>query len=578
MQAGRIPRFWTYLRPFRAQLVLLFLAIVGATFAFLPAPWLEKRIIDDALAHGDMGLLLQLVAAIAALIVVGRLLSFARGYLSARVQQSVLTSVRMHMYEHLQRMSQAFFARHGTGSLLSRVTHDVGQVQNLLNDKLFEVVASGLKVLVVVGLLFAISPKLTLLCAIPLPIVTAVFLLLRKRVYAENVALQETHARLSDRIQQHFSGMKVIQAEVIEDRMRGEMLGASRKLERVGVRRQVLAITGDLMTTVVAYAPIVVIIWGVGGSMVMGGALSLGSLLAFTQYLFGLIQPVTQLFRFNMDLQAGYAALDRIYDILDQEPDIRDAADAVPFDGPVETIRFDDVSLAFDDGDGGERFALRHVSFEVHRGERLALVGPSGAGKTSVINLLLRFNQPTSGRILINGQPIERFTIDSLRRSMAYVSQEVFLFSGTVRQNLTLGRDVTGPQVSAALSLAAAEDFVAQMHGGVDAAVEEQGANMSGGQRQRLAIARMALKDASVCLLDEATAALDSQSEQLVLERLDAHLAERTAIVVAHRFSFLQVVHRVLVLTEGRLVEDGTVDVLLARRGVFHALHEAQRA
>jgi ABC-type multidrug transport system fused ATPase/permease subunit len=578
MQAGRIPRFWTYLRPFLAQLVLLFLAIVGSTFALLPAPWLEKRIIDEALARGDMHLLLQLVAVIAALIVVGRLLSFARGYLSARVQQSVLTSVRMHMYEHLQRMSQAFFARHGTGSLLSRVTHDVGQVQNLLNDKLFEVLASGLKVLVVIGLLFAISPKLTLLCTIPLPVVTAVFLLLRKRVYAENVALQETHARLSDRIQQHFSGMKVIQAEVIEDRMRGEMLGASRKLERVGVRRQVLAITGDLMTTVVAYVPIVAIIWGVGGSMVVGGAMSLGSLLAFTQYLFGLIQPVTQLFRFNMDLQAGYAALDRIYDILDQEPDIRDAVDAVPFEGHVETIRFDDVSLAFGDGDGGEHFALRHVSFEVHRGERLALVGPSGAGKTSVINLLLRFNQPTSGRILINGQPIERFTIDSLRRSMAYVSQEVFLFSGTVRQNLTLGRDVTGPQVSAALSLAAAEDFVAQMHGGVDAPVEEQGANMSGGQRQRLAIARMALKDASVCLLDEATAALDSQSEQRVLERLDAHLAERTAIVVAHRFSFLQVVQRVLVLTEGRLVEDGTVDALLARRGVFHALHEAQRA
>ncbi|MCU0692830.1 MAG: ABC transporter ATP-binding protein/permease [Polyangiaceae bacterium] len=578
MRAGRISRFWTYLRPFSTQLVLLFAVIAGSIFALLPAPWLEKRIIDDAIPGGDTRALLLLVASIAGLFALGRGLSFARGYLSAKVRQRVLTDVRMHMYEHLQRMSQRFFARHGTGGLLSRITHDVEQVQNLLNDKLFEVVASGIKIVAVIGFLFAISPKLTLLCAIPLPIVAGIFLLLRKRVYRENVALQETHARLSDRIQQNFSGMKVIQAEVLEDRMRDETLRTSRELERVSVRREVLAVTGDLMTTLVAYVPIVSIIWGVGGTMVIRDTLTLGSLLAFTQYLFGLIMPITQLFRFNMELQAGYAALDRIYDILDEEPDIKDAPDAVELREPIETITFDDVSLAFAEGLDAPRYALRHVSFEVRRGERLALVGPSGAGKTSVINLLLRFYRPTSGQIRINGQPIERFTIESLRRAMAYVSQEVFLFSGTVRQNLTLGRDVPNPKISTALSLAAADDFVSKMRGGVDATVDEQGTNMSGGQRQRLAIARMALKDATVCLLDEATAALDSQSERLVLERLHAHLADRTAVVIAHRFSFLQVVHRVLVLTDGRLVEDGTVQALLARRGVFYALHEAQHA
>ena len=479
MAQGRIKRFWSYLRPFTSQLVVLFVVIAGSTFALLPAPWLEKHIVDDALEHRDIDKLLLYVGGIVICVVAGRGLTFLRGYISARLRQRVLTTVRMDMYEHLQRMSQGFFARHGTGGLLSRVTHDVEQVQNLLNDKLFEIVASGVKIVAVIGFLFAISPKLTLLSALPLPVVAAIFLMLRKRVYRENVRLQETHARLSGRIQQSFAGMKVIQAEVIEDRMRDETLQASRQLERVAVRRQVLAVTGDLMTTLVAYVPIVAILWGVGGRMVIRDQLTLGALLAFTQYLFGLIGPITQLFRFNMELQAGYAALDRIYDILDQEPEIRDAPGAKALRDPIETITFDHVSLAFDDGDR-LRHALRDVSFELHKGERVALVGPSGAGKTSVVNLLLRFNKPTSGQIRINGEPIECFTIESLRHAMAYVSQEVFLFSGSVRQNLTLGRDVPDQRVDDALVLAAANDFVGELEGGIDGTLNELGTNLSG--------------------------------------------------------------------------------------------------
>lgn len=576
MNLRRIRRFWTYVRPFRGQVTLLFVLIAGGILIHLPTPWLEKRIIDDAITNKDIDLLLLLVIAIVSLFVMGRVLIFLRGYASVRIREKVLTSVRLHMYEHLQRMSQAFFARHATGNLLSRVTHDVEQVQNLLNDELFAVIASLIKVVVVIGFLFAISPKLTLLCAVPLPIVGLLFALFRNRVYRQNVSLQERHAELSDQIQQSFSGMKVIQAEVIEERMRDETLKASRALESVGIRRTMLAISGDLMTTLAAYVPILVAIWIVGGKMVIAGTLTLGSLLAFTQYLFGLIGPITQMFRFNMNLQAGYAAADRIFAILDERPEICDAPGARPLTAPIESIELDDVSLTFGGETGEPIHALDRVSFAIRRGERVALVGPSGAGKTSILNLLLRFNQASRGRVLINDEPIERFTIESLRRSLAYVSQEVFLFGGSVRDNVTLGRDVDDDRIRAALAMASATEFVQQLDGGVDAALVERGANLSGGQRQRLAIARMAIKDAQVCLLDEATAALDAQSEHDVLTALREHLATRTALVIAHRFSMLEIVDRVIVLAHGRVVEDGTLQELIDNRGVFHALYQAQ--
>ena len=222
--------------------------------------------------------------------------------------------------------------------------------------------------------------------------------------------------------------------------------------------------------------------------------------------------------------------------------------------------------------------ALRDVSFCLKQGERVALVGPSGAGKTSVAHLLLRFYEPTQGRVLLNGRPLDDVTLESLRSSIAYVSQEVFLFDSSVRRNVTLDRDVPAGAAEAALRLAAADDFVGALEGGLDAPLDQQGANLSGGQRQRIALARALCKDAGVYIFDEATSALDTGSEQRVLENLRAFLADRTALIIAHRFSFLELVDRILVFAEGRLVEDGTQAELLARKGLFHALYHTQQS
>lgn len=573
---ARLRRFWVFLRPFWRSIVPLFLSILLSLLITLPTPWLEKMIIDQAIAEGDVELLYWLVGGIIGLYAGFRLLVFFRSVLSVRVKQKVLTSVRMAMYEHLQRMSLRFFARHPVGNLISRITNDVTYVQSLMNDELFEVIGSAIKLLLIIGLLFALSPTLTLLCAGILPVVALVFFLFKRRVYLQNRRLQEAQETLSGRIQQNFTCIKMIQAEVIEERMRQETLTASQDLERVGVRREILAVTANLFSTLASYLPILVIIWAVGGTMVIRGAMTLGALLAFTQYLMGVINPVQRLFKFNMDLQAGYAALDRIYEVLDEPPDIVDEPGAEPLDEPIRRVTFDGVTLRFATGEGGEATkmvtALDGVSFEIARGEKVALVGPSGSGKSSAAHLMLRFFDPTEGRVLVNGRPLSDFTLASLRRAVAYVPQDVFLLGDTVRRNLTLDRAVDRERLDASLERARAREFVRDLEGDLDARVDAGGANFSGGQRQRLALARALAKEADFYVLDEATSALDSGTEEEVMANLSEFLHGKTAVIIAHRLSFLRLVDRVLVFAGGRLVEQGSYDELMARRGMFYGL------
>ena len=601
----RLRRFWVYLRPFRVSFALLAVTIVAALLIQLPTPWIEKIIIDEALPQGDLPRLFRLVALVAGLYVTMRLVVFARAWLGVRVKQRVLTAVRMHMYEHLQRLSLRFYARHPAGGLLSRVTSDVSYVQNLLSQELFEVIGSAIKVVIVLVLLLVLSPRLTLYCVAIVPVLALVFFLFKRRVYRENRAQQESQAELSARIQQNFAGMKLIQAESIEDDMRRSTLEASRGLERVAVRREMVGVTGNLLTTVLSYVPLIVILWGVGGAMVVRGTLTLGELLAYTQYVLGLVMPVTRFFRLNMDLQAGYAALDRIYEILDTEPDIQDAPDARPAPAAGAEIVFDRVSLDFREppaagsdatDDDAPRVreaeaesraaapphdaaspraaavALDDVSFTLQPGERVALVGPSGAGKTSVAHLLLRFYDPTGGEVRLGGAPLSVYTLESLRERVAYVAQEPFLFGTSIRENITLGRDVPPARLQEAVRQAAVDEFLDGLDAGLDTPLEPGGTNLSGGQRQRIALARALCREAPIYVLDEATSALDPGIEKRLIESLRPFFEGRTAVIIAHRFAWLALADRILVFAGGRLVEQGTREDLLARQGLFHAL------
>ena len=297
------------------------------------------------------------------------------------------------------------------------------------------------------------------------------------------------------------------------------------------------------------------------------------------QYLFGVIGPVTGFFKFNMNLQAGYAAIDRIYEILDRPIEIKDKPEARDFTEPISTITFKDVVLRFPDRNNSQRkvTALDHIDLEIAGGETVGIVGPSGGGKTSLIHLILRFYNPSEGMVFINDLPIDTYRIKGIRERIAYVPQEVFLFNDTIRNNITFGKDFSPQEVESAIEFAHLDELVSTMEHGLDSVIGERGVTLSGGQRQRLALARVFLKKPDLFIFDEAFSALDSKSESLIQESLKEIIKRRTAIIIAHRFSFLELVDRILVIAEGNLVEDGQFNELLRRRGLFYKLYETQK-
>jgi subfamily B ATP-binding cassette protein MsbA len=406
-----------------------------------------------------------------------------------------------------------------------------------------------------------------------------IFLLYKKRVYLDNKELQETQAYLSGKIQENLTLMKLIQSETLEEQKGIETFSYTKDLERIGIRRGMTSITGNFLISVVTYLPLFLVIWGVGGYLVIYGTLTIGSLLAFMQYIFNVIGPVTRFFQFNMNLQAGYAALDRIYEILDKPPDIKDKHGAKPLTEKITTIKFKDVVLRFPDRNNPEKMitVLDHINLEIKSGEKIGIVGPSGGGKTSLIHLILKFYTSSEGMVLFNDIHIDNYKIKSIREKIAYIPQEIFLFNDTIRNNVTLGREYNDEEIVDSIRMAYAESFISSMEHGIDSVIGERGVTLSGGQKQRLALARIFLRRPDIFIFDEAFSALDSKSELLVQETLKTLIKDSTAIIIAHRFSFLELVNRILVISEGKVVEDGPFDKLLSENGLFYKLYQAQR-
>jgi len=567
-------RFWGFLRPQRTGLVVLGLSVLGLRGLSLPLPLLYREIVDRALPQREGGLLLGLIVALAALLLATRVLGFVLQVLSTRIQQAVLHHVRLRLYAHLQRMDLGFFRRHSTGGLLSRILSDAAQVQSVLSRQTFEVLAGALQLVVVGGLLLWLQPRLALLCAGVLPVLLGLVALFQRRIYRLSRALQEQREALSARLQENLAGVRLIQALSLEERQLEATRATSAALRDTVTRGEVLGSGVNLLTLTLTDLPLTLFVWGVGGLLVLRDELSLGGLLAFYQYLMMLYDPVLRLLRFHLQLQAARASLDRLFEILDSPPAVRDRPDAQPLRAPHGHLRCEGLSLRYGPD---QPAALRSLDLELQPGEVLGLVGPSGAGKTTLINGLLRFLEPCAGRILLDGQDLADVRLDSLRRKIGLVSQETFLFADTVRANVALARPgASEEELRRAAAAAQATDFIEALPQGWDTVLGEGGAGLSGGERQRLALARVFLQDPPLLLLDEATSALDARSEELVQRALACLLRGRSAIVVAHRFSTLRSCDRVAVLSGGRLVEQGRAAELAARGGLYRELLAAQ--
>ncbi|MBI4552403.1 MAG: ABC transporter ATP-binding protein [Candidatus Latescibacteria bacterium] len=501
------------------------------------------------------------------------LCSYFQAYLMAYAELGVIRDLRNALYTHLHRLSLSYFHQERTGELISRITYDVNLVNGTISAAFGTMVKEPLLVLVHLALLVLLSWQLTLAAFLFLPLSVLVITKAGQKLRRSSTASQETMADLTSTIQETVAGIRVVKAFGMEGFETTKFIRQTgsyfRTLLRLTRTRNLAGPVTEVLGGLVGLA----ILW-YGGSRVMAGdLLAPEDFLTFLLALFSMLKPLKELGQVNNRIQEGIAAAERVFAILDTPPSIVDAPGAIQVTGFRESIRFRDVSFGYD----GNREVLQHIDLTVRAGEILAIVGPSGGGKSTLVDLVARFYDPTDGTIQIDGVDLHRIRLDSLRGLMGIVTQEVILFNDTVRNNIAYGlADIPLDRVIEAAVAANADEFIRKLPDGYDTWIGERGVRLSGGQRQRLAIARAILKDPHILIFDEATSALDTESELLVQEAIDRLMRGRTAFVIAHRLSTIQHADRVIVIDDGRIVQTGTHATLVQADGLYRKLYALQ--
>jgi subfamily B ATP-binding cassette protein MsbA len=500
------------------------------------------------------------------------LFDFARAYLVAVVEQGITRDLRAEVYDHLLDMDLAFFGRTRVGQIVSRLTHDVEQVRGLLTRELAKVLSSVFEFAVAVVWMLLISWQLTLAAFLVIPGTMAVWGPLVRWLRGGDRRVLDLAGEVNSHIQETLSGIRLVKSSAAEAHERERFRRLIQSYFRTFVRTERLRALAAPLTEMLAAVGTVILLWYGARLVVLEGALTGAEFVGFLGLSLKLYAPVKYFAKFPALVQPGLAGADRVFEFLDAPIDIKDRPGARPFPGVQREIRLEGVSFSYRPGEP----VLDHVDLQVPAGSVVALVGPSGAGKTTVVDLIGRFYDPTTGRVTVDGTDIREFQLRSLRSSLGIVSQETVLFHDTVRANIAYGVQAGAEEVERAARAAHAHEFVSALPQGYDTVVGERGMQLSGGQRQRLAIARAILRDPPILIFDEATSALDSESERLVQRAIERLLSGRTVFVIAHRLSTVQRADQIVVLDRGRVVERGDHAALLERGGLYRKLHELQ--
>jgi ATP-binding cassette subfamily B protein len=561
-------------RPHKLRALFSVFSLLAATLFALAPPLLAKYALDDAINHTTGGRLVLVVVLFVLAGLAGWGMTYVETYMTGWVGERILADMRKQLFEHLQRLSLGFYERNRAGVLISRMTNDVEAIDQLVTDGITTLAQSTLMLGGTAVLLIVLDPRLALVTLTVIPfmiIATAVFRSRSGRAYAD---VRERLGLVTATLAEDISGMRMVQAFVREERAKENFGTVARDYRDSNLQTVVLNALYFPFVSFLATLALAIVL-GYGGHLYFDHALTLGTLFAFMLYVNNFFDPVQQLSQLYNTFLSATAALDKIIGVLDEKPEIVDRPGAKPLARIAGHIGFEDVHFAYGlrGGEKGEE-VLHGIDLDVPAGTTVALVGHTGAGKSTIAKLLARFYEPTSGRIAIDGRDLNDVTQESLRHQLGIVPQEGFLFAGTVAENIAFGRPEARPEdIVRAAQTVGAHEFILRLEDGYETQLGERGSRLSLGQRQLVAFARALLADPRILILDEATSSVDIGTERTIERALRTLLADRTSFVIAHRLSTIRNADLIVVLEHGQVIEQGSHDELLARRGLYTSLY-----
>ncbi|MDD5259211.1 MAG: ABC transporter ATP-binding protein [bacterium] len=568
-------KLWSYVKPYYSRLLWAVACMIGVALFTTASMWILKYVIDRIFIEKNIRMLLMIVLGLPLIFLLKGICSYGQGYLMSYIGQKIVLDLRNDLFAHYhQKLSLDYFENKRTGSIISRITNDVGIIQNAVSSGLVSLVKDGLTIIGLIALMFFLHWRFALYTLIFSPFIIYVLAIFGKKLRRVSTESQQKTADIYSILIETISGIKIVKAFCSEDREINRFERENRDFFNITMRSmRVISLSPPLMEFIGVLGS-TIFVW-YGGTEVIRGYWTAGAFFSFVGAALSTYTPIKSFSNTNAVLQQTIAASERIFKVLATEPTVMEAPDAIALPLLQKDIVFKKVSFTYDTDDTEQ--VLSDIDLVVKTGEIIAIVGPSGSGKTTLVNLIPRFYDPTAGTLMMDGNDLKRVTLASLRNQIGIVTQETILFSDTVRNNIAYGSpQATDKEIVKAAKAANAHSFITAMDQGYETLIRDRGINLSGGERQRIAMARAILKDPRILILDEATSALDSESEQIVQEALDQLMMRRTTFIIAHRLSTIRKADKIVVLEKGRIVDIGKHQELLNRCGLYKKLHEIQ--